>query len=205
MVDGRLAQSAEDAAEAAATLGLPVALKINAADIAHKTEIGGVILDVGTFDAVREGYGTLVQRANQESGPGHDQILVAPMVRGGVEMILGVQVDPVFGSAVMLGLGGIFTEVLKDVVFRIAPFGPEEATRMFRQLTGFELLTGVRGRPAADLEALAEALVRLSDFALAAGDRIGSIDINPFLVFPEGEGAMGLDALRVPRSESVPP
>ena len=200
MVQDHLVRTADDAAEAAAALGLPVALKVNAAEILHKTEIGGVILNLGSFDAVREAYATLIERADRASGPGHDQVLVAPMVGGGVETILGIQVDPVFGPAVMLGLGGIFTEVLKDVVFRIAPFDIDEANRMIRELKGFEILTGLRGKPASDLSALAEALVGLSDFAVAAGDRISSVDINPFVVFAEGEGALGLDALVIPSS-----
>ncbi len=118
---------------------------------------------------------------------------------GGVETILGVQRDPLFGPAVMFGLGGVFVEVLGDVVFRLAPFGLDEARRMIREIKGFKLLEGVRGAPPADLEALAEALVRLSVLAAAEQARIEGIDVNPFLVLPEGQGAVALDALIVLR------
>ena len=199
MVRDRIAVSADDAAEAAASLGLPVALKIDAADIAHKSEIGGVLLNLDSFEAVRAGYRTLLERARAAGGSSRDRdrVLVAPMVSGGVETILGVQVDPVFGPVVMLGLGGIFTEVLKDVVFRLAPIGTEDALAMIRELKGYPILAGVRGRPPADLAALAAALVALSRFAAGARDGLDSADVNPFVVLPEGEGALGLDALVV--------
>jgi acyl-CoA synthetase (NDP forming) len=117
------------------------------------------------------------------------------MVSGGVEVILGVQIDPVFGPVVMLGLGGIFVEVLRDVTFRIAPFGVEEAHRMIAELRGAAILEGARGQPPCDLDALAVALSRLSLFAAAKRTEITSIDINPLLVRPKGQGAAALDAL----------
>jgi acyl-CoA synthetase (NDP forming) len=123
------------------------------------------------------------------------------MVQDGVETILGVQRDPVFGPAVMFGLGGIFAEALGDVVFRIAPFGEDEARRMIREIKGYRVLEGLRGRPRADQEALAKALAALSGFAAAAAERIESVDLNPFLVLPEGEGAAAVDALIVPRKK----
>ena len=123
-----------------------------------------------------------------------------PMIRGGIETILGVQVDPVFGPAVMFGLGGVFVEILGDVAFRLAPFGLDEANRMIREIEGFKMLAGVRGAPPVDIEALAEALVRLSVLADVEAERIEGIDVNPFLVLPEGQGAVALDALVVPRA-----
>jgi acyl-CoA synthetase (NDP forming) len=119
------------------------------------------------------------------------------MVRGGVEMILGVQNDAVFGPVVMLGLGGIFVEVLRDVTFRIAPFGVEEAHRMIGELRGQAMLKGARGQPPCDLDALAEALSKLSIFAAAQREHFTSIDVNPLLVRPKGQGAAALDALIV--------
>jgi len=198
VVAERLARTAEAAARAAEELGLPVALKLNAPGIAHKTEIGGVLLNLASADAVRDGYAALLSRA-AGSGVRPDGVLVAPMVAGGVETILGVQRDPLFGPAVMFGLGGIFVEALDDVVFRLAPFGLDEARRMIREIKGFKVLQGLRGAPPADLEALAEALARLSALAAASAERIESIDVNPFLVLPEGQGAVALDALIVPR------
>jgi len=204
VLDERLVGTAEAAAEAARELGLPVALKLNAPGLAHKTEIGGVLLNVATPEAARDGYETLGARAAAagvvpEGVP--VDVLVAPMVAGGVETILGVQRDPLFGPAVMFGLGGVFVEVLGDVAFRLAPFGLDEARRMIREIKGFKVLQGLRGAPPADLEALAEALVRLSVLAAAEAARIESIDVNPFLVLPEGRGAVALDALVVPRRE----
>jgi acyl-CoA synthetase (NDP forming) len=194
----RLVGDAETAAEAARELGLPVALKLSAPGLAHKTEIGGVLLDVATPEAARDGFEVLRARA-VAAGVAPEGVLVAPMVAGGVETILGVQRDPLFGPAVMFGLGGVFVEVLGDVAFRLAPFGLDEAHRMIRDIKGFKVLEGVRGAPPADLEALAEALVRLSVLAAAEVERIESIDVNPFLVLPEGQGAVALDALVVPR------
>ena len=122
------------------------------------------------------------------------------MVSGGVETILGVVRDPVFGPVVMFGLGGIFVEVFKDVTFRIAPFGVDEAREMIREVKGYAMLQGVRGAPPADVEALAQALARLSAYAAANEDTLESIDVNPFIVRPKGEGAAAVDALIIPRA-----
>jgi acyl-CoA synthetase (NDP forming) len=195
----RLARSPEEAQAAAQALSCPVALKINSPDIAHKSEIGGVLLNVATPAAAANGYRTLLERARAAAPQARlEGVLVAPMITDGVETILGVKRDPVFGPVVMFGLGGIFVEVMKDVALRIAPFGIEEARAMIRQIQGFPLLDGARGRPKADVEALAQALSRLSLYAAAQGDRLDSIDINPFIVRPAGKGALAVDALVVP-------
>ncbi len=120
---------------------------------------------------------------------------VAPMVSDGVECILGVHTDPVFGPVVRVGLGGVLVEVLHDVSFRLAPFDHATAREMIDSLKGKAVLYGARGRPKCDVEALAEALVRLSHFADAAKAHVQSIDINPFLVLPEGRGGLGIDAV----------
>ena len=118
---------------------------------------------------------------------------------GGVETVIGVVCDPVFGPAVMFGLGGVFVEVLKDVTFRLAPFGVDEAHRMIDEIAGRAMLDGVRGAPPADIAALAEALSKLSVFAAENADRIETIDVNPFIVLPEG--AVAVDALIVPKGK----
>lgn len=120
---------------------------------------------------------------------------MAPMISGGVETIIGVHVDPVFGPAIMFGLGGVFVEVLKDVSFRLAPFNEIEARRMIDEIRGRAILDGVRGAPAADVDALATALAALSRFAAAHRDELVSVDVNPFTVLPDGQGAMALDAV----------
>jgi acyl-CoA synthetase (NDP forming) len=195
----RLAQSAAEAQAAAQALGCPVAMKINSPDIAHKSEVGGVLLGVATPQAAAEGYTALLARVRKAAPHAKlEGVLVAPMVTDGVETILGVKRDPVFGPVVMFGLGGIFVEVMKDVSLRIAPFGVEVARAMIRQIQGFPLLDGARGKPKADVEALAQALSRLSLYAAAQGDRLDSIDINPFIVRPAGQGAVAVDALVVP-------
>lgn len=190
------ASDSEAAVAAAAAIGYPVVLKILSPDILHKSEIGGVLLDVADADAVRHGFATLVDRARHHAPAARiEGVLVAKQIKGAVEMALGVFRDPVFGPVAMVGLGGIFIEVLKDVAFRRCPFGPEEAERLIRSLRGFPLLDGVRGRPRADVPALARALSALSAFAVAAGPRLLSVDVNPMLVLPAGQGCFAADAV----------
>jgi len=153
------------------------------------------MLDVPAAEA-GTAYERMIERIKERAPRARlDGVLISPMVRGGVEMILGVQNDPVFGPVVMLGLGGIFVEVLRDVTFRIAPFGVEEAHRMIGELRGRVMLEGARGQPPCDIEALAQALSKLSVFVKAKSAEFTSIDVNPLLVRPRGEGAAALDAL----------
>lgn len=199
VVEAVLCASGEEAGDAARGFDRPVAMKINGARFAHKTEIGGVMLDIDTPEAARAAFAEITERTERaQPGGGHDGVIVAPMVSGGVEAILGVQIDPVFGPAVMFGLGGVFVEVFKDVSFRLAPFDKNEALQMIGETKGAKLLRGVRGRPAADIDALAEALVRLSRFARDHADKLQSVDLNPFVVLPEGQGCLALDCLVVP-------
>jgi acyl-CoA synthetase (NDP forming) len=186
----------EAAVAAAEAIGYPVVLKILSPDILHKSEIGGVLLDVADADAVKQGFATLLERAKHHAPSARiEGVLVAKQIKGAVEMALGVFRDPVFGPVAMVGLGGIFIEVLKDVSFRRCPFDPAEAERMIRSLKGFPLLDGARGRPKADVPALAKALSALSAFAAAAGPRLASIDVNPMLVLPQGQGCYAADAV----------
>ena len=186
----------EAAVAAAEAIGFPVVLKILSPDILHKSEIGGVMLDVADAEAVRHGVATLLERARQHAPAARiEGVLVAKQIKGAVEMAMGIFRDPVFGPVAMVGLGGIFIEVLKDVAFRRCPFDVAEAERMIRSLRGFPLLDGARGRPKADLAALSRALSALSAFAAAAGPRLASVDLNPVLVLPEGEGCYAADAV----------
>jgi len=186
-----------DAAVAAARdIGFPVVLKILSPDILHKSEIGGVILNVSDEDGVRQGFATLLERAVKAAPTARiDGVLVAKQLSGGVECILGIHRDPVFGPMAMFGLGGIFVEVMKDVVFHRCPFGPDVAERMIRSIKGAALLLGARGRPPVDIDALARMLSQLSAFAVAAGPRLQSIDLNPVFAMPAGEGAYAVDAV----------
>jgi acyl-CoA synthetase (NDP forming) len=201
VVPHRLARTAAEAVRAAAELGYPVALKVVAPEILHKTEVGGVALRLGSADAVRTAFGEIIVRvgaARPEATLGG--CLVASMVGGAVETILGIQNDPAFGPMVALGLGGTLVEALGDVVLRAAPIGLDEALAMIKQLKGRRILDGVRGAPPTDTAALADAIVRLSQFAAAHTNEIASLDINPFAVLPRGRGAMALDAVIVRRT-----
>jgi acetate---CoA ligase (ADP-forming) len=198
--DERLAATAEQAVEAWRSFGRPVALKLVSPDILHKTEAGGVRLGLDDADAIAAAHADILARAQAYSPSARLLgVLVAPMETGGIETILGVQRDPVFGPVVVLGLGGVLVEIQKDVTFRRAPIDAAEARRMIGELRGAALFGGVRGAPPADVGALADAVAALSRFAAAHADEIESIDVNPFLVRPEGEGAVALDALIVRR------
>ena len=198
----KLAADAEAAAAAADAIGYPVVLKIVSPDIEHKTEIGGVLVGVADRVAVKQGYATLVARAAEHRPDAITEgVLVAPMAGKGVETIVGVSRDPVFGPAVMFGLGGVHVEVLKDVSFRLAPFGRDEALRMIDEIRGRALLAGVRGEPPSDVDALADLLVTISGFAAAHSDDIETIDLNPVIALPRGAGVVALDALIVPRHQ----
>lgn len=197
----RLARSADEAVHAAAELGYPVALKVVAPEILHKTELGGVALRLGTAEAVRAAFTGIMTRVRKALPEATIRgCLVAPMVEDAVETILGIQNDPAFGPMVALGLGGTLVEALGDVVLRAAPIGLNEARATIDQLKGRRILDGIRGAPPADTDSLADAIVRLSQFAAAHADEIASLDINPFAVLPKGRGAVALDAAIVRRS-----
>ena len=203
VVPARHARTGREAAAAAAALGFPVAVKVLSPDLLHKSEAGGVRLGVGDEAAAAEAFDSIAA-ACREAAPQAtiEGCLVAPMMTGGVETILGVQRDPVFGPIVMFGLGGIFVEALGDVTFRAAPFDETEAHAMIRSIAAWPVLTGLRGQPACDLDALAAALSRLSLFAAANEATVESLDVNPFLVRPEG--AVALDAVLVRRALPEP-
>ncbi|MEO3474607.1 acetate--CoA ligase family protein [Roseomonas sp. CAU 1739] len=194
----RVVASAAEASEAAAAMGFPVVLKIVSPDLPHKTEVGGVVLGVGDVEAVAAAHDAMLARVRAAAPRARiDGVLVSPMVRGGTEMILGAKRDPVFGPVVLVGLGGIFAEVIQDVAMRPAPVDEAEAMTMLRSLKAFPVLDGARGRPKADLVATAAAIAALSRFAAQHAADIAEIDINPLLVRAAGEGAVALDALIV--------
>lgn len=196
VVAHRVVTTPQQAAAAAEALGYPVALKVLSADIPHKSDVGGVVLDVTNGPQAQAAFAQVTGRPTAALPAARiDGALVAPMIRGGIECILGVVRDPVFGPVVMFGLGGILVEVIKDVTFRRAPFDLDEARRMIQEIHGYALLQGVRGQPPADVEHLAQVLSDLSLFAAANAESIESIDINPFIVLPQGHGGCAVDAL----------
>lgn len=191
-----LAADADAAVRAAAELDGPVALKIVSPDIVHKSDVGGVKLNVAGEDALRRAHADILDAVRRHAPEARiDGVLIAPMAPKGVECIAGVHCDPVFGPVVMFGLGGVFVEVLKDVSFRLAPFGRDEALAMIREIKGYALLQGARGTPPCDVDALADALAALSRFAHARRDDFSSVEINPLLALPAGQGALALDAV----------
>ena len=188
-----LARMVEEAVVAADKLGYPVVMKIVSPEILHKTDVGGVRLNLRSANDVARAFAGVdasVRRFFPHAAI--HGIAVQEQVTGGKEVILGMTRDPQFGPLVMFGLGGIYVEVLKDVAFRVAPFAPDEAEAMIREVRAFPLLRGVRGEKPSDLAAMVDALCRLSQLATDFPE-ILEMDINPLLVRPEGEGAVAID------------
>lgn len=197
----RRAKSREEAVTHANALGFPVVMKILSADITHKSDIGGVVLNIRTADEARAAYDGIMAAAEKTAPDAKvDGVLVAPMIRNGVECILGVRRDPVLGAIVMLGSGGVNVELLGDISLRIAPVDYDQALEMIAELKSSPLLRGFRGAPMADVDSLAQAIVRISHFGIAAGDMLDSVELNPFIVLPEGQGAFALDAVLLTRT-----
>jgi acyl-CoA synthetase (NDP forming) len=194
-----LATSAEQAVKIAQGIGYPVVLKVQSPDIPHKTEARAVRLRLASDGEVSAAYDELLDNARDyKSDARVEGVLVQEMVQGGIEAILGVTNDKLFGPAVMFGLGGIFAEVLKDVAFRIAPVTKSSALEMIAEIKGYAVLKGARGAEPADIDALADAIVRLSSLAIDLKGQIAELDINPLFVFAQGKGVKAGDALIKP-------
>jgi acetyltransferase len=180
-----------------AALTPPFAVKVVSRDIAHKSEVGGVRLGLRDVKSATSAAEEVIANARKHvPGARIDGVLVSEMASG-IEAIVGVVNDPAFGPCVAVGLGGVLTEVLKDVTFRVAPFGIETARDMIAELRGAKLFEGYRGQPAGDREALARMLVEVSRMAWALRDRLVELDINP--VFVGTDGVVAADALAVLR------
>ncbi|MCK1512428.1 acetate--CoA ligase family protein [Bradyrhizobium sp. 190] len=196
----RLVSNADAAARAASEIGFPVVLKIASPDLPHKTEVGGVAIGLHSESEVRHAHAEMLARvAAKAPRAAIDGVIVAPMAQGLSELILGSRIDPVFGPVVMVGLGGIFAEIVQDTAVQMAPVSETQAMAMLTSLKAFAVLNGARGRRRADLETAARAIAALSRFAVAHAETVSEIDINPLLLKAEGEGAVALDALLVPR------
>lgn len=200
VVPHALAQDPASAVAAARSFGGKVVLKVASADIAHKTEIGGVALDRQGDAEVTEAFHAV--QAGAPAGARVDGVLVAPMRRGGLEVFVGVTRDPQWGPVIAVGLGGIWVEVLQDVALRPLPVAPAEARVMLEELRGAALLEGRRGIPAADLAAVAAAIARIGDAALALGPELDTLEVNPLWV--RGEQVEALDALAVWSEKAQP-
>jgi len=191
---GTLAHSDEEAASIAHVIGFPVAAKLAAHNVTHKTDVGGVKLNLATADAVRRAYTDIITAAQAAAPAGEiEGVLIQSMVSGGVEMMIGVSDDPVFGPLVAFALGGIHVEILHDVQFRIAPLTDRDADELIHSIRGLRLLQGYRGHQPADIDALHELLLRISRLASDVPE-IAELDLNPVMALPPGHGCRIVDA-----------
>ena len=192
-----LVETPTAAVKAAGGLGYPVVMKVSSPDLLHKSDLGLVKVGVASAKDARAAFTELMAKAKKAGGRKAriEGVLVCEMVTGGVETVVGVSHDPLFGPVVMAGLGGIFVEVLEDVTFRVPPFGRDEAERMLHELAGFKMLEGVRGAKPVDVDALVDVIMKVARLAMDLADGIAELDINPLVVRPRG--AVALDALVV--------
>ncbi|HKZ27836.1 MAG TPA: acetate--CoA ligase family protein, partial [Rubrobacteraceae bacterium] len=193
---GRMVTSVEEATAVARELNDSLVLKVQSPDLLHKTDAGGIRLGVTPEDAPRV-YEELVSHVASVAPHATVRgILVQAMAPpGGQELILGMTQDPVFGPLLTLGFGGVGTEIYRDVASEVLPLSRTGAYNLLESLAGAPLLKGFRGRPPADVEALVGAVCRVADAVGASGDRIEEFEINPLLVYPEGEGVLAVDLL----------
>jgi acyl-CoA synthetase (NDP forming) len=192
IADAQLAATPEEAVAAARQIGLPVVLKIVSPEISHKSDVGGVKLNLGSEEEVAAAFDEIVEAARRaQPGATVLGVSVQKMAQPGVEVIMGMTKDPQFGPVLMFGLGGVFVEVLKDVAFRIVPLEPRDARQMIRDIQGFPVLEGFRGQEPADLAALEDMLMRLSAF-VEEHPEIQELDLNP--IFAYKDGALAVDA-----------
>ncbi len=191
---GGVAKTADEAAALASGVGYPVAVKLASHQIVHKTEIGGVQLNLKDEQAVRRAFDSMRMRLAETNQLGAmEGVLVQPMVTGGVEVMVGVTGDPLFGPLIAFGLGGIHVEILGDIRFRITPLTDRDAAEMIRGIKGYRLLTGYRSHPPVDLEALKETLLRVSRLVEEI-PQISELDLNPIFALPPGQGCRIVDA-----------
>jgi len=188
----QLAAGRDQAIAAAKQMGFPVVLKVLSPEISHKSDVGGVRLNLRSEEEVGAAFDEIVAAARKAEPKARiEGVSVQKMAAPGVEVIMGMTKDAQFGPVLMFGLGGVFVEVLKDVAFRIVPLEPRDARQMIREIQGFPVLEGVRGQPPADLAALESMLLRLSAF-VEEHPEIAELDLNP--VFAYKDGALAVDA-----------
>jgi acetyltransferase len=194
--------SPEEAVAAADAINAPVAIKIQSEDIPHKSDVGGVRLNVLGADDVRRSTQAVLENARAAHPNARIQgVLVQEMAPKGVEMILGMTWDEQFGPMIVLGAGGVMVEIFKDAAVKPAPLSPLEARAMLTELKTARLLDGFRGAPPADVDALINCCVRFSDFVMTTEGRFAAIDLNPVFVCAEGEGVRIADALIILRNQ----
>jgi acyl-CoA synthetase (NDP forming) len=181
---------------AAKQLGFPVVMKVSSPDLLHKSDVGVVEVGVASAAEVRSTYDELLRRARKADRRARiDGVLVCETVRGGVDTLVGVSTDELFGPVVTVGLGGVFVEVFGDVTFRVPPFSADEARRAAYELQGSALFGGARGQPPVDVDALVDTVMKVQRLALDLAGDVRELDINPLVIRPRG--AVALDALVV--------
>ena len=191
-IDTKLATSKEEAISISRQFGFPVGLKIASPDIVHKSDAGGVKLDLKTAKQVGKAYEEILEAVGQKHPQARIQgVSVQKMARSGVEVIIGMSKDAQFGPVLMFGLGGILVEVLKDVSFRIVPLAKRDAAEMVREIKGYPLLEGYRGQEAVDVSHLEGLLIKVSDF-VEQNPEVKELDLNP--IFAYSDGAIAVDA-----------
>jgi acetyl coenzyme A synthetase (ADP forming)-like protein len=191
---GGVARSPDAAEELANQIGFPVAVKLASHQIVHKTEMGGIVLNLTDGAGVRQAFATIRDRLAREGLlEAMEGVLVQPMVQGGVEVMVGVTTDPLFGPLIAFGLGGVHVEILGDVCFRITPLTDRDAHEMVQEIRGYRLLEGYRGHPPADVKVLEEVLLRIS-LLVEEVPEITELDLNPIFALPPGQGCQIVDA-----------
>jgi len=196
---GGLTNGVEEAGKLADSIGYPIVMKVDSPDLPHKTEIGLVKIGLSSRTEVEESFLEMQQIISKlESSASIRGILIQEMVADGTEVIMGIKQDPMLGHVLLFGLGGIFTEVLRDFSVRICPINEFDAQEMIHEIKGFRILEGFRGKAPADIAALEKTLLNLSSLAMAAKEQITELDINPLIVLPQNKGVMAVDALIVP-------
>ncbi len=194
----KVTKSIEEAVEFANSINYPIVMKVASADIAHKSDMGGVIVNIKNEEEAKNAYNTIMDNAAKNAPHAKlDGIYVQEMLPYGMEVIIGVNNDPQFGPAVLFGLGGIFVEIFKDTVLMPVPFGKDEAMKMINSLQASPLFHGYRGKPKLDVNALAQMLSDVAKLAMDKKDELLELDINPVFVYEEGKGAYPADALVV--------
>ena len=199
VTDAQLARDAAEAVSVAESLGYPVVMKIISPDIAHKSDVGGVVVGLTDSDEVRSGYDEMMRKISSVAATAKiEGVSIQSMAKPGIEVIVGATTDPQFGPVMMFGLGGVFVEVLKDVSFRVVPLEPRDAKQMVREIDALPILEGVRGQEGADLQALESLLLSVSEL-IERRPEIAELDLNP--VFAYSDGAIAVDARIVLHSQ----
>lgn len=191
-----LANSLDEAKQLAKDIGYPVAMKVISPQIIHKTDAQVIQLNLNNERELEKYYPSLVEKARIYNPQAEIKgVLIQEMILGGTEVIVGISRDANFGPTVLFGLGGIYAEILQDVSLRVLPIDPDEAYEMIQEIKGYEILTGARGKPKGDIDAIVEVIMRLSKLARDLSDLILAVDINPLIVLEEGKGVKAVDAL----------